>query len=751
MINLKYRKPFLWIITVISIICAISAINLKFRFDFEQFFPEGDEDLEFYRDFIKSFETDDNFLLIGLPHDKDVFNRNFLSRLKRLTLEIRPIGGIQKVQSIANLRYPVKTPFGITTKPMIHVEDESYYPSDKSALMNDPRFVNTLISKDGKSVVIVVKTIPGLTIKESDKMMAEVTDKIKELQFPKYHFLGRANFQHEIIKIQQKEFIFCSLISLFVVVLIIKLLYKRWMVVGITVACVMISLSVFVGFLSFFGRELSLVSALYPVIILIVTTSDVIHIITKYLGELNKGFGNQDCIDKTMAEVGQSTFITSATTSLGFVSLLTSKLIPVQDLGLNCAIGVMLAYGVTIPLSLYLLSSFDRNKLIAPPSKYMFWQEYVMKIYGQTISGRRLVGIITGLVIGLSFWGMTKISTNYSIQKTLSLKEKVGQDFLYFEKNFNGFRPLEFAILPKSPFKATDYEVVKEIDKIENHLQETGVLGNILSIATLHKSLYMVFNDNTRDSFKLPYSTELFSEQQALIEKMGNTESSIMISKEGDKTRISSRALDIGADSVRILSGKIDEWISKNINSDIIRVKQTGTGLILDKNSLYVKNSLLTGLAISIFLISVLMAWMLKEWKMFIVSLIPNLIPILFVAGLLGWLKIDLEAGISIIFGVIYGIVVDDTIHFLGRYNIARKQGLDIEESIKITFVETGKAMVFTTIILFSAFLVMLFTTQPLTKVVGILLSVTFVVAVYCDLYLIPILIRLLYKSKAIL
>jgi hypothetical protein len=258
----------------------------------------------------------------------------------------------------------------------------------------------------------------------------------------------------------------------------------------------------------------------------------------------------------------------------------------------------------------------------------------------------------------------------------------------------------------------------------------------------------MVLNDNIKDSFKIPASEEVFLEQNAIVDKVSKSESNILISKDGKKGRISSRALDIGADSIRALSLKIDKWIDQNISKEIITVKQTGTGLILDKNSQYVKESILQGLAISIVLISIMLAWMLKEWKMFVVSLVPNLIPILFIAGILGWLKIDLEAGISIIFGVIYGIVVDDTIHFLGRYNIARKQGLDRESSIKITFEETGKAMIFTTIILFFAFIVMLFTTQPLTQTVGILLSVTFILALYCDFYAIPVLIRWLYRSE---
>ena len=215
-----------------------------------------------------------------------------------------------------------------------------------------------------------------------------------------------------------------------------------------------------------------------------------------------------------------------------------------------------------------------------------------------------------------------------------------------------------------------------------------------------------------------------------------------MINKSNDKTRISSKIADIGADSIKQLGQELDQWIANNIDSSIIEVKRTGTGLIIDKNSVYVTESLIYGLGLALIIISLLMAFLLKRWKMFILAMIPNLIPVLFGAALLGFFNIELEAGVSIIFAVIFGIAVDDTIHFLSKYKLCRVNNKSIEESIEITFKETGKAILFTTIILFFGFLIMLFSSNPPTQTVGWLISVTLFAALLCDVLLLPVLMR---------
>jgi len=229
-----------------------------------------------------------------------------------------------------------------------------------------------------------------------------------------------------------------------------------------------------------------------------------------------------------------------------------------------------------------------------------------------------------------------------------------------------------------------------------------------------------------------------------MIQRSKMLDQAILINKDKTKTRVSSRIADIGADSIRILNQRIDGWIDENLDKNIVSVRSTGTGLIIDKNAVYIRDNLLQGLALALIIVSILMGFLFKSLRMVIVALIPNIIPLLFAAGLIGWLGIDLEAGVSIIFAIVFGIAVDDTIHFLSKYKLERVKGRTKEQSLEVCYTETGKALTITSVILFFGFLVMLLSNSLPTNTVGLLISVTLVVALIFDFYLLPILIRYL-------
>lgn len=235
-----------------------------------------------------------------------------------------------------------------------------------------------------------------------------------------------------------------------------------------------------------------------------------------------------------------------------------------------------------------------------------------------------------------------------------------------------------------------------------------------------------------------------------MTNKIPENSISVLLSKDQKKTRITSRILDLGADSIQIISQNIDHWIAANANPEIVEYKQTGTGLVLDKNAEYIRRSLIGGLGVAILIVSLLMALLFRNIRIVIISLIPNVFPLLMAGALLGFLGIELDAGISIVFAVIFGIAVDDTIHFLSKYKLSRANGKSVEASLHITFLETGKAICLTSIILFFGFLVMLFSIHPPSVNIGLLISLTLVSAIISDLFLIPPMIRWLDKDEVV-
>lgn len=729
------------------ILCIISVLGLsrlRINFEFEQFFPDGDEDLEFFKTFTAEFENDDNFLFLTLKSKKTVFDTSYLNQLHQITLGVRDLPYVATSQSITSTRYPVKTPFGYSTLPLVHKNDAALLKSDSLLLANDERVKGYLVSRDMKSAAIVIKTKNNINVAQSDSLLAGLKILLKDngFEWNDVHLLGRAFFQSELVDLQKKEVLISTFISAILVAGVLWLIFASWWSVMISVLGVTSSLLIFMGFLAYTGRELTLMSALYPVLILIVGSSDVIHIMSKYIDSTDENGDRIASMVRVIKEIGFATFLTSATTAVGFATLVTSRLNIIREFGINAGIGVMIAFIVVLAIVPGILVMFAPSQLYRPKGKALWLQHFADFAYNYTLKKPKIVSGIFIVTTALCLLGISLVTTNYKLMDNLPRGAKVTEDFLFFESNFSGFRPLEFAVTVKPPYKADSYEVVKEIDKLENYLRSTGAINSSLSQAMLYKSMSMMANGNQKAYYTLPADSSVFEEYRTLLSKMRTAEATILVNKNNDKTRIATIVADIGADSIKSLGLRIDAWVINNINPKLMEVRRTGTGLILDKNSIYVTQNLIQGLLLSILLISLLMAWLLKNWRMWLISLIPNLMPLLFAGALLGYFNIELEAGISIIFAIIFGIAVDDTIHFLSRFKLCLDDGMDKEAALVATFKDTGKALVLTTVILFFGFLVMLFSSHPPSLIVGVLVSITLASALLCDLFLLPLLIR---------
>jgi predicted RND superfamily exporter protein len=498
----------------------------------------------------------------------------------------------------------------------------------------------------------------------------------------------------------------------------------------------------FLGFMGWSGRELNALSALYPVLMIIVGTSDVIHIMSKYIDELRKGATRHAAIKVTIREIGMATLLTSLTTAIGFASLFTSRIYPIRDFGVNSAIGVLIAYITVLFLTTAILSMFKKEQIIKIGKSQLFWDKSMLWFYEFTKKHPRRIFSVFMVVLGLTFWGISMITTNYTIMQNMPTGAKITEDFKYFEEKFTGFRPMEIAVMAKKGNQADDFAVLKEIDKVEKYLKNYPQIRATNSITSVYKSINQMNKSNRPEAYELPKTEKKYKQYKRMAEKVPQLNSGILLSKDGTKARITSRMTDFGAENIKEVGRNMDQWFLENTDTSIVSFKRTGTGLIIDKNAEYIRVSLLQGLAMAILIVCVLMALLFQNWKMLIISLVPNVVPLLLAGALLGFIGIELEAGISVVFAIVFGIAVDDTIHFLSKFKLSQRKGLSVDEALKITFLETGKAICLTTIILFFGFLIMLFSVHPPSVSIGLLISVTLFSAVFADLLLIPILIR---------
>lgn len=748
----RNRNLLLGFYGLLTLVSLFLLTRLKFTFDFEQFFPQGDPDFEFFKNYIKDFESDDNFLLIAVERKEGVFEKNFLEKFHDFTLKAGELPHVTSSTSLTKMQYPVKTPFGITVLPAVHLEDSSFYASDRARVLQDKRFVHNLISEDGTALTVVLKTVTSTDLQQAKELMEALDELLATYQqdksFEEVHILGRVYFQREMVWMEIREVAVSTVIAALLCVAVLFFIFRRWWTVFIAMTGIGLALLFFLGLLSALGRELNALSALYPILMCIVGVADTMHITSKYLDELEKGHTRNTAIRVTLREIGLATFITCITTAIGFASLLTNRTAPIQGFGVNAAIGVVTAFFVIYGWLWAMLPRFRTEQLIKFTPEYAFWGRFMDWTYRFTkMNGRKIAWVSVGL-LAVCLLGISLIHTNYRIKNNLPRGQKITADFLYFENKFSGFRPVEIAVFPQNGRKADDFEVLREMDKLENHLRTYPPIKTLSSVNDLYRSLHAMNNGNRPEAYRLPDSLAEFEHLQKLAEKLPVSFSEVLLSKNHDKARITSRVQDVGSNQVKVMQDSIERWWQVNTDSTVAKFKITGTGVILDKNAVYIRDNMLQGLIPSVLVVALIMALLFKDWRLVLVFCVPNVFPLFFAGALIGYLGIALDAGMATVFSIVFGIATDDTVHFLSTFKLCRGRGLSVEESLRTTLAETGKAMCLGSIILFFSFLVMLFSIHPPSVTVGLLVSVTLAGALFCDLLLAPVLVRWLIKDK---
>lgn len=739
---IRHKKNIVIGFGLLALAAALSLTGLKFSFDLQPFFPEGDSELEFYQDFISEFGTDDSYLFIAVENGTTVFDKDFLEDFHQFSLEAKGLPFVKSSESLTTLAYPLKTSFGYTGLPIIHREEPTAYDDDWRRLKEENIFLNSFIDPNATSLVVVLETEENLDYTQSKELLGNMEKLLASHNLDTYHVLGRAPFFKAIVEHQKSELIFTTIASSVLVILLLFLIYRKPALILISFASIGVALILFLGVVVLMGKELTALSAFYPILILIVGVSDVIHLMDKYLKELDAGKANASAMLLTLKSVGVSTFLTSLTTAIGFLSLLTSKLEGIRDFGLIAALGVMITFVTVMLMGSALLIMVHKRHLLREnigftwsDKKLLLVQKFTWK-YGRSI-------IVGSLVFGIvCLLGVFNINTNYRFFKSLPKNSRIADDFQYFQTNYAGSRPLEVAVIANNGQKVSDYGVLVEMDKLEGRLQQEPAIKSIQSVTTFYKFANKANHLNKSVYYRLPDTKDTFDHLAKDVQKLSRKRYSKFVNNDGSKARITARVLDVGSDSLVKIYSDINHFIETEIDTSKVSFTLTGKGYLLDTNANYVRNSIFQGLLAAIFLVGLLMAFIFRNAKVLFISIVVNFFPLLFCGALLGFLAIPLEATISIVFALVFGISVDDTIHFLSKYKICLAEGLSKEKALEKTFSETGRALVITTVILFFGFAVMLFSKNEPSLIIGLLTSVTLLSALLFDLLLLPVLIR---------
>ena len=759
----KYR------VSIIGVFCALLVFavyfslpqNLSFNFDFKRFFPKDDASVKAFETYRETFGSDDDFLFVALESKKgEILSETQLTLLDTITAQLANIPNVRNVQSITSFQDilflkqvvgfmpTIKQPAKLSPVAIPLLRFDSSFTNDVERIKKDPRLYGRLLGNDSMSAAIIL-FVDSMGFDTSVAFMDEVHQIISNQWEGDHHYVGRANFEREGKRIAIVEFVKTSLLSIALVIAAFIVFFKNPTSIGFSLITMLVALAFFTGMLGLFQVDIDPISALYPVIILIVGVSDVIHITSKYITEVKSGKTKGEAIESTLRSIGLATFLTSATTAIGFCSLFTSKVVPIRIFGLAAAVGIMITFLVVIFLTLALFTYIPPTKLKNLDFGDSFFTEQLKKLYHFTLRKGRAISVGFIGFLAICFWGISTINTDLDIATGLPRGEKLTDDFYFFEKHYSGFRPYEILLEAKGDYSLDDYEILVMINSIVEAMHKEEDLSTTLSILDVYKQFNYGKNlRNSFDDYALPDSMS-YSSFQALKADLPPTSFTRigLVSEDGKVGRISSTVKDLGTSDIDKINIRLQQHFAEHVDPNKLSVQITGTGTLIDQNNAYLRQNLLFGLSGAVLIIGLVMAVLFKNWKFLVISIIPNVFPLVFGAAVMGVLQISLDATTSMIFAISFGIAVDDTIHFLSKLRLELAKSQNLENAIYHTTLETGRPIIVTSIILFFGFLVMLFAKAPGMMYVGLLVSLTLFSAVFADLFLIPILCRSILKK----
>ncbi len=761
---LKEKSFSLWskvlavVLLSVTIFLGFEIRNLQFDYDFEKFFPAEDKDADFFYQHRAQFEYDNNFVLLGVENKKGVFQPDFLLALDSLTKTLENgLPYVDAVRSITNQdEVFLYQGGGSSTKPYVNFNQwldstttiKKQITIDSTRIFNSKELVNTLIARDGKSVCVFIKHENDLSLEKSEELVKVLRSKIAEFSFDATHLAGTAVGQQYYIQKMNKELLLFMGLSAILVILFLFIAFRSGWGIILPQLVILSSLLWILGGMGLFNSPMNILLTTLPSIMFVVAMSDVIHLVSRYMDALREELTKFEAIKTTIKEVGFSTFLTSVTTSVGFFSLYFINVQPVKMFGLIIGIGVLLAFFLSILMLPILFYYFPSPKIITKERESL-WFRLLPDFFEWVVGNKKTVWGVSFVFIALAIYGMSLLESDNLIMDDIKDSDPVKKDFGYFEEHYGGYRPFELAInVSDTALNVWDPIVLNEIEEVETYLEDTFGMELKISLVQSIKVLNRSSHLGNKKYFKLPKKNRDIKKYRRFL-KMTNQGKLLKLFLDSTEkvTRIQGTIPDKGNNYVTARTNRFLDYVDKR-NFSSINIRVTGSAYLLDKNIRYLSNSLIYGLLLSIGVVSVIMGFVFKSIRMVIISIIPNTIPLIFIAAVMGYLGIEVKTSTSIIFTIAFGIAVDDTIHLLGKFKFELMKGKSVRDALKHSFVVTGKAMILTTLVLCSGFLLLLFSTFMGTFNMGLLLSMTLFIALILDLTLLPLLILTFYRSS---
>ncbi len=755
---IAYRLPLMISTMVLTVFFGWMGTKVEMSYDYANIVPKTDPDMIFYSHFKKTFGEDGNVMVIGVQDEK-LYKIKYFSKYQQLVENIAAVPGVNEVIALSNFKRLNKNvasnKFDLQTVFQQKVQYQPELDSLLTVATNVQAYNGLIFNTNTKATLIAIYLNKEfLNSNKRKELISNILLLAKDFTNSttiETHYAGLPYIRYIMISAFQDEFKLLLVLSSVVTCLIIFIFFRSFSSVLFTILVVVITIVWTSGFTALFGYKISLLTGMLPALIVVISIPTCIYMFNKYHQEFRESGDKVKAVSKIIEKIGFVTFMTNANTAVGFFVLVFTDISLIREFGMIAGIMSIATFIITIivipGLLMYLpepsekqMMHLDKKSLHYINTKLAYAVEHF----------RPAIYIVTILITLVSIFGITRIQAVGFMVDDMPERSTVKPDLAFFEKNFSGVMPLEVLVDLGKKKAAFNLKNLQKLEEFETYIKSESVVSPPFSILSIIKSATQAFYNNTPDNYRIPTNNE-----KGFILKYfsgRNNDLNIITSfvdSNAQIVRFSMKVADLGTKKMdEFINGRLQPKLKELFADTDFKVNVTGTSLLFLKGNQFLLNDLTESMLYAFALISFMMAFMFTDLRMIIISIIPNLIPMLITAGIMGLFDIRMKISTAVIFSISFGITIDSTIHYLSKFKQELPQCNTVLEAVLRSLKEAGISMIYTSIVLILGFGIFIFSEFGGTIALGILTCLTLFFALLTNMILLPVLLVTFVKKK---
>lgn len=756
---LNNRISIILLFIAITLFMAWQSTNIKLSYAGAKILPLSDSTFVKYSQFKKQFGEDGSMVVLGVQSEK-ILNKDLYNQWVKLSNDIAQIKGIKGVLSIGKFFELVKDTtnqkFTVKALPGKLMESDAEMDSLSKKIASLPFYDGLLINQKTKATLMAI-SIDQKILNTADRnpVLQKIEQLAKEFSVAsntEVHVSGLPYIRTATSKLVSNEFVLFLGLSILISALILIAFYRNFYSVLFPIIIVIMGVITSVGSLVLFGYEVTMLTGLIPPLIVIIGVPNSILLLNKYRNEIRNGLDKRTAWEVTIEKISETTLIANLTAAIGFgVLCFTGSELLIQFGGV-AAINIMFTWILSLCLIPIVFSYLPSPKLSKESGKkFDISGKILTKIDHWVAHKRKAIYLSTLALSAIALIGAIQVQVNGYVVDDLPQSSSILKDLKFFEKNFEGILPLEVSVDTKRKNGILSISTLKKIEKMEQMIAAYPDFSRSISLNVGLKYATQVFYNGDTSFYRLPTD---FEKNFILIyaANSGKGDGNMLtnfLDKNKQTARISFQMADVGSKRLDHIMEELKPRIDSILSPKRFDVTLTGSSIIFSKGTNYMLSHLFESISIAIVLISLIRFLQFRSINIMLISLLPNAIPLLITAGLMGYFGLPLKPSTVLIFTIAFGLASDQTIYFLTRYQQEKSSGKGkTAQLISSTIKETGVSMIHIALVLFFGFGIFTASTFGGTVILGFLLSITLLVALLFNLTLLPALMIWLETKK---